>query len=94
MDDARRPDGRVAVTAIAIACIAAVIWAASALAGGSSGSATSDPVGGASPIAATQDGGPADDDGRDCPEAGGGPGDGGASSGSSPSPSSGDALAF
>jgi hypothetical protein len=44
-------------------------------------------VGGASPIAATQDGSPAADDGRDCPEGG----DGG---GSGSSTSSGDALAF
>jgi hypothetical protein len=88
VENARTPDGRVAVTAIAVACVVAVIWAATALAGGSSGSSSSDPVGGASPIAATQDGSPGADDGRDCPDREGG-------GGSDPSPSSGgDALAF
>ena len=75
--------------AIAAACVAGVIWAASALAGGSGGSPSSDPVSGVSPIAATQDGGPSTDDGRDCPEGGSRSGDGGSGSGSS-----GTALAF
>ena len=75
--------------AIAAACVAAVIWAASALAGGSGGSPSSDPVNGVSPTAATQDGGPSTDEGRDCPEGGSGSGAGG-----SESSSSGTALAF
>ena len=78
--------------AIAAACVAAVIWAASALAGGSGGSPSSDPVNGVSPIAATQDGGPSTDDGRDCPEDGSGSSDGGSDDGGSSS--SGTALAF
>ncbi len=80
--------------AIAAACVAVVIWAASALAGGTGGTPSSDPVSGVSPIAATQDGGPSTDDGRDCPEGGSGPGDGGSSSGDGGSSTSGTALAF
>lgn len=64
MESSRRLDGRMILGVVALVCVLAFVWVASALAGGATGEQPA-----ATTPAATyvQDGSTADD-GRDCPE--------------------------
>ena len=72
MENARRPDARFGLATLALVCVVAVVWAASALAGGSSSSSTSRPTGTGQPTAEyAQDGSGSaagEDANRECPE--------------------------
>ncbi len=80
MENARKPDVRFALTAIAIVSVVAAIWAATAFAGGASSSSSNAPSAGSTPVPGyVQDdgGGRSEQDGarperEDCPEDGDG----------------------
>jgi hypothetical protein len=87
MENARRLDLRLVIGVLAIISVAMTIWAATALAGGSSASGSEEPA--TSPAAAFIQETPEEEDGQtpapsDCPERGGeGEGDSGSSDTSS-----------
>ena len=74
MENSRTLNRRLVLGTLALVCAVAFVWAATALAGGSSAS-KSDRSGGTTPPAASvqeQGGAKAGHDGRDCPNKGGG----------------------
>ena len=75
MENSRTLNRRFVLAASALVCAVAFVWAATALAGGSSASSRTDRSGGTTPPAVSvqeQGGAKAGQDGRDCPDKGGG----------------------
>ena len=75
MENSRTLNRRLVLGTLVLVCAVAFVWAATALAGGSSVSSKSDRSGGTTPPAASvqeQGGAKAGHDGRDCPNKGGG----------------------
>ena len=75
METTRTLNRRFVLATLALLCAVAFVWAATALAGGSSASSTNDRSGGATPPASSvkeRGAGQVGHDGRDCPEKGGG----------------------
>ena len=74
MENSRTLNRRFVLGALALVCAVAFVWAATALAGGTSASSKSDRSGGTPPATPVQErgGAKAGHDGRDCPNKGGG----------------------